>query len=92
MIRFMVLRQYSRWLSVHYRDMITLEHNQPVVFEQFSHGGFVAHKTPHVFSAIALDHAHEQVNASVKGYGGAVGLTENPSALMRWMIVLRYPG
>ena len=78
---------YSRWLSVHYRDMITLEHNQPAVFEQFSHGGFVAHKTPRAFSAIALDYAHEQVNTSVKGDCGAVGLTENPSALRRWMIV-----
>ena len=26
------------------------------------------------------------MNAAVKGDGGAVGLTENPSALMRWMI------
>ena len=31
-------------------------------------------------------HAHEQVNAQVKGEGGAVGLTENPAALRRWMI------
>ncbi|KAK3735626.1 hypothetical protein QZH41_007395 [Actinostola sp. cb2023] len=34
----------------------------------------------------ALDHAHEQVNAIVKGEGGAVGLTENPAALRRWMV------
>ena len=29
---------------------------------------------------------HEQVNAQVKGEGGAIGLTENPAALRRWMI------
>ncbi len=29
---------------------------------------------------------HEQENAKVKGDGGAVGLTENPAALRRWMI------
>ena len=37
-------------------------------------------------STIAIDQAHEQNNAMVKGEGGAVGLTENPSALRRWMI------
>ena len=31
-------------------------------------------------------HAHEQVNAGVKGEGGAVCLTENPAALRRWMV------
>ena len=35
---------------------------------------------------MAIDQAHEQNNASVKGDGGAVGLTENPAALRRWMV------
>ena len=39
-----------------------------------------------MFSGIAVDQAHEQNNASVKGGGGAVGLTENPAALRRWMV------
>ncbi|VDI22411.1 Hypothetical predicted protein [Mytilus galloprovincialis] len=34
----------------------------------------------------AIDHAHEQNNAVIKSDGGAVGLTENPVALRRWMI------
>ena len=33
-----------------------------------------------------IDQAHEQNNAFAKGDGGAVGLTDNPSALRRWMI------
>ena len=33
-----------------------------------------------------IDQAHEQNNAFVKGDGGAVGLTDNPSALRQWMI------
>ena len=37
------------------------------------------------FSAKALDHAHEQCNATVKGDGGAVRLTNNPAALKRWV-------
>ena len=44
------------------------------------------HKTSRRFSSIALDHADEQVNAEVKGDGGAVGLIENPAALRRWMV------
>ncbi|KAK3743379.1 hypothetical protein QZH41_002123 [Actinostola sp. cb2023] len=36
--------------------------------------------------AIAIDHAHEQHNKIVKGDGGAIGLTENSSELLRWML------
>ena len=77
---------YSRWLPVHIRDMCELPVKHPNVFQQFSSGSFVVHKTKRPFSAIALDHAHEQENASIKGDGGAVGLTENPAALRRWMV------
>ena len=49
-------------------------------------GNFVVHKTRRNFSALALDEAHEQANAIVKADGGAIGLTENPSALRRWMV------
>ncbi|CAE1322710.1 unnamed protein product [Acanthosepion pharaonis] len=35
---------------------------------------------------MAIDQAHEQNNAVIKGDGGAVGLTEDPSALRRWMV------
>jgi len=35
---------------------------------------------------MAIDQAHEQANAVVKADGGAIGLTEDPSALRRWMI------
>lgn len=47
---------------------------------------FTVQKTDHLFSKIALDHAHEQNNAIVKGDGGAIGLTESPAALQRWMV------
>ena len=43
-------------------------------------------KTAHRFSAIAIDQGHEQNNAAVKDDGGAVGLTESPAALKRWMV------
>ncbi len=41
-----------------------------------------------MFSAIALDQAHEQLNAHVKADGGAVGIVENNNnaALRRWSL------
>jgi len=35
---------------------------------------------------MAIDQAHEQANAVIKGDSGAVGITEDPSALRRWMV------
>ena len=58
----------------------------PNVFQQFSSGSFVVHKTKRPFSAIALDHAHEQKNTLIKGDGGAVGLTRKPCCSERWMV------
>lgn len=43
-------------------------------------------KTGKPFSALGLDHAHEQNNADIKSRGGAIGLTQNPSSLRRWTI------
>jgi hypothetical protein len=74
---------YARWAFIHLRDMVTLHIEHPKVAEQFAAGRFTVHKA---FSAIALDHAHEQLNARMKGVGGAVGLTENIQALNRWMV------
>ena len=77
---------YSRWLSVHIRDMMTLADRHPAVLAEFMSGHFVVHKTSNQFSAMALDQCHEQNNAMVKGSGGAIGLTGNPGALRRWMV------
>ena len=35
---------------------------------------------------MAIDQAHEQANAIIKGDGGAIGITEDESALRRWMV------
>ena len=35
---------------------------------------------------MAINQAHEQQNAVIKGDGGAIGLTEDPVALRRWMV------
>ena len=77
---------YARWLPVHVRDMRELHKKAPQVEEAFKEGLFTVVKTRRRFSAIAIDQAHEQNNAMVKGDGGAVGLTENSNALRRWML------
>ena len=77
---------YSRWLSVHIRDMMSLSVNHPNIHAEFRAGKFVVHKTRNKFSAMAIVQCHEQNNGAVKGSGGAVGLTGNPAALRRWTV------
>ncbi|CAH3107879.1 unnamed protein product, partial [Porites lobata] len=66
--------------------MRELDSKAPAVAEAFKQGLFTVTKTRRRFSCIAIDQAHEQNNAMVKDDGGAVGLTENASALRRWML------
>jgi hypothetical protein len=73
---------YSRWGSIHVRNLKSLSNEMKTLLSQ----AWVVQKTKHRFSTIPLDHAHEQENAKVKGKGGIIGLTENPSALKRWII------
>ena len=77
---------YARWLPIHISDMVKLIRTHPDVHTQFSSGYFVVQRTTNVFSAMAIDQCHEQVNALIKSDGGAVGLTESPQALERWMV------
>ena len=77
---------YATWMAVHLGDMTTLRKPHPDVAAEFSIGHFVVQKSSRMFSKIATDRAHEQNNAYVESDGAAVGLTENPAALCRWMI------
>ena len=77
---------YEKWLSVHYPNMCILSSKHPDEYNHFQEGYFTVHKTSRRFSSTALDHAHKQVNAAMKGDRGAVGFAENPSALRRWMV------
>lgn len=77
---------YARWLPIHLRDIMCLEKQHPEVAREFHKGNFVVHKSDRDFSSMAIDQAHEQNNAVIKGDGGAIGLTEDPSALRRWMV------
>ena len=57
-------------------DMSSLDRNHPIVYRKFLSGAFIDNKIKNPFSSIALDHAHEQENASIKDEDVAVGLTK----------------
>ena len=79
---------YARWIQIHLHDLVSLLEHHPDVFAEFVKGNFIVRKSRRIFSATAIDQAHEQNNASVDG--SAVGLTENPAALHRWMVYIWY--
>ena len=72
---------YTQRLPIHLRDMMSLEQHHPQVAREFCSGNFVVHKPHREFSALAIDQAHEQADALMKGDGGVIGVTEDPSAL-----------
>ena len=45
---------YARWLHVHLKDMLSLEHKHPDVFQEFQYGKFVVFKSSCIFSAMAI--------------------------------------
>ena len=77
---------YARWLSIPLRDMVSLHQTHLQLATEFQQGNFVVHKTHKEFSGLAFDQAHEQANEIIKGDGGAIDITENPSALKRWIV------
>ena len=68
-------------LNVH-----TQTRSKKLITSSKEHGHWVVKKTTNRFSSMPIDQAHEQNNELVKGSGGVVGLTENPSAFRKWMI------
>ena len=75
---------YARWIPIHICDMGNLPAS--ILAEFKNHGHWVVQKTTNRFSAMPVYQAHEQNNEHVRGSGGAVGLTENPSAVRKWMV------
>ena len=77
---------YSRWLPIFIQDMKMLEIKHPNIYNEFQKGHFTYKKTDRPFSSMVEDQAHEQNNKDVKTDGGAVGILDNESSLMKWMI------
>ena len=77
---------YARWLSVHVSDIDILAETNPDVYVEFEENdNFVVAGTINKFSPMDIDQRHKQLNADVKGAGGAIGLTEDDNKLLRWM-------
>jgi len=66
--------------------MVELLTTHPETAQEFRAGDFMVQESNRPFSTIPVDQAHEQNTAAVKGDGVAVGLTDNPSILRRWMV------
>ncbi|CAG9823856.1 unnamed protein product [Phaedon cochleariae] len=77
---------YARWLPVFVKTLQELEIYHPSINEEFMKGKFVSMKTNRSFSAIADDQLHEQNNKKIKEIGGAIGLLDNPTALLKWTV------
>ncbi len=60
---------YARWLPVHIRDLVNLIIRLPELDAAFKAGNWVVCKSQKVQSGVAIDLAHEQNNAQVKGSG-----------------------
>jgi len=52
---------YVRYIPVHLRDITELPTKHPYVAREFNAGNFTIEKTNRVFSAIAIDQAHDNV-------------------------------
>ena len=58
----------------------------PGPFQESLRKCWVISKLSRTFSSIPVDQLHEKNNASVKGSGGGVRITESPVAFRRWMV------
>ena len=74
---------YARWVPVFIRYLESLPTAIQVEFEA---GHWVITRSNRCFSSIPIDQAHEQANKRVKGVGGVIGITENPTMLERWIL------
>ena len=72
---------YSRWMSVFIKDLQQIPSKYPSVFEEFT-----VKNGNRKFSKIGIDQGHERNNKLVKIKGGAIGIFDNPKALLRWAV------
>ena len=78
-------------MPLYLAEMESLEHNDPLIHEEFMSGNWVVNKNDVVpFCAIGVDTALENVNRSLKVNGGLVGITLNPSARNKFFLVSPY--
>ena len=72
---------YARALPIYLRDMCTLEERHPAAHKEFWERNFVGQKSNRAASTIAFDQTYTHLIDILKGDGGVVGITEDPSSL-----------
>ena len=79
---------YSRWATVYWFHLATLDQCCPDVFCNFMNGNFSFPKTNPLFSRIAVDQLHEQNNKVIEGKSGATSVINRKDklALNRWTL------
>ena len=61
--------------------------SKSTVYAEFLQGNWVVNKNPLPFRAIGADHALEHINRAMKVSGGLVGITLNPSARTKFILI-----
>ena len=77
--------KYARWVSIYIQDLKELPET---IYKEFKEGNFVVKRSSKRFSVIAIDQSHEQMNKIVKSSGGVIGLTQDPTSLMKWSLCI----
>ena len=77
---------YARMMPVYLCDM-KLKDSKSTVYAEFLQGNWVVNKNPLPFRAIGADHALEHINHAMKLSGGLVGITLNPSARTKFILI-----
>ena len=69
-----------------FKSLEELPVRHPQVYEQVKKGHFTSEKSDRKFSAMSEDQLDEQNNMVIKGDGGAVGILNNETVLLKWMV------
>ena len=79
---------YSRRITTHFFDLISLLIIHPDVYHQMTQGSFIFAKSELSFPSMALHQVHEQNNKIIKAQEGVSGLSnlEDESVLIWWEI------
>ena len=77
---------YARMMPVYLSDM-KLKDSESIVYAEFLQGNWIVNKNPLPFRAIGADHALEHINRAMKVSGGLVGITLNPSARTKFILI-----
>ena len=79
---------YSKWLSVHTQDLLSLPITCRQLYQEFESGNFVLQISGREFSRIHYDQAHEQSNQTIKSIKGPIDFVNRASDKLqrRWEI------